>query len=372
MSVAAVTVSLLLLSQTLDVDVRWVRDSRVGSAPTELEWRVVDERREARFSCRGEPDGVAVVAAGAVPREIWRLGHREPVDVPWRTLIPERLHMAELQLPGEPTLAVRLKSVEGELSVSVAQEEVLRADFEVGGVSQIAWFVDADLDGALAGEHDRWVAGPGERMDGLRFPNPDVEMRPLSEPWCLGPAGLSFAGQRGRTVRIDVGPRLDRSALRERHERRLVDAFVASLDVSREAILEKRGDDPSRPVAAARASWTHVDRWDEALALGRSSSRPLLVIYTTSSCTWCRFLSFVTLADAEVDALLRRCTRVKIDPGLAVDDRLDELGISGVPATVMVDAEGGVRVAGGFKPPSEYAASLRAWLDDQPTLDDGG
>lgn len=360
--------------------VEWRPNDRIGAAESApLAWEDAGNSRAATIPLDGDTLRLIIAPADEDAKpERWRWvrgdgdgedqSDDDGVAIPWSTVIQDRAFRALLEITSdnEPPLTIDLRWTEGTMGLTATASRKLagRAAFKWRGIPHEAWFVDADLDGALGGPLDRWVAGPSSRLAGIKFSSPSVEMRPLDEPWCVGEFGVTFRDWKDGAVQLEMGPPLDRSLLRSRHHARLVDEFFSNMGLARAKFLGAQGEaDPDRPTTPEQAPWVYVDTWEEAMAQRIVPNRPLIVEFTTTSCMWCHFLTWATHADAEVDEVLRRFTRVKIDVQFVGDPATRQI-LEGTPRTVLVGKDGEfLDVMKGFKPPTPYLETLRDWLE---------
>ncbi len=359
----------------------------VGRAVVDLEgWRAAAPEVRERFGCgdtsletvlevHGRP--VVLVADREKDERPARLimsrgdgGEPLRVLVPWRDAVPDVLAHARLEL-GDGDVGLFLSWYSDALSGKWYEGAAYAATFAVDGIEQAAWFLDGDLDGTLAGPRDRWIAGPTSHLERLSLHNPHEEMRPLDEAWCLGARRLRLVAVSATAATIEAAPPdgREREEALARHYERVQTEFTANLP-TRTAMLEKQGDDPARAVAAAPVQWYFAHDLDEALAVTRERGRPLLVEFTSFSCSFCRLLTYVTHPDAEVVRELDRFACVKIVAEVDPDPAWKRLGVDGFPCTAHVDGSSRiVERIDGFVRPSAFAAAIREWAREPPPIE---
>lgn len=114
------------------------------------------------------------------------------------------------------------------------------------------------------------------------------------------------------------------------------------------------------PAAATAGHITWVASHDQALALGKSGGKPVMIDFGAEWCVACKELEKITYVDPRVRHEAQRFVSAKIDATEMSDEvsRLFALyGIPGLPVVVFIDSSGKVlddpRVTG-FMPPDEF------------------
>ncbi|MEL6713012.1 MAG: thioredoxin family protein [Planctomycetota bacterium] len=235
------------------------------------------------------------------------------------------------------------------------------ADVEVEGEVYRVVVIDSDLDGVLSAG-DEWAALDARQREFVRLSGLSFVSNLVSEPWFVGERALRMEVSDG--VRLTVGPedRPRHEFLAEREKRRNAPLFEL-FDASAADFLEQRGVDPSRPKDEDPPRWYHA--WDlpEAKALARRTGRPLWVEFTSDGCEWCKRYAWLNHRDAEVTALLRRFTLVKIQRDLDPGQSAEALGLDGVPCNAAFDASGDVQyTAFGWVTPAAHVKRLEEAL----------
>ncbi|XVJ59198.1 MAG: thioredoxin family protein [Tepidisphaera sp.] len=114
------------------------------------------------------------------------------------------------------------------------------------------------------------------------------------------------------------------------------------------------------PVPAAFESGLSLD---EAISQGTASGRPVIAFATADWCPPCQTMKRSTLTDLNVEAFLKgRAISVYVD----VDrDRkaAERLGVTGIPATVIIAGDTVVSRISGVMSPSDYLSFLTASVD---------
>jgi hypothetical protein len=333
------------------------------------EWR--DDSREARCSVAGcdivllldwssnEPAPCCLAWGSASDAAKLRT-----VELAWKSpkgAVGFSTSTVPLVLEGITAASLRLTVKERAVEAVLSGEACYESRFESGGRPQLAWFVDADFDGRMAGPGDRWIAGPAELLGKLQLANPREELRPLDEGWCLDERNFDFVSASDGRVSITAGPPGDRGAQLARHHARVQKESVVDLP-ERRLLVRGQGDDPERPVAASPRPWYFVRSVAEAMDRAREDRKPLLVEFTSMSCFWCRLLTHVTHQDAAVDELLGRFTCAKILCDFDADRAYETHGVKAFPCTILFAADGSViDRCPGFSRPSAFAVTLEAW-----------
>ncbi len=115
------------------------------------------------------------------------------------------------------------------------------------------------------------------------------------------------------------------------------------------------------------------DDLDTALGLAAVEYKPVLVLFSSPSCSWCRRLKREVMSTPEIRALLPHYTLVEID--VTVSPRTASLyQVSGVPAVLIMSPDGRPRSGvNGFIPATEMETLLREGLNPNvvPPKDEG-
>ncbi|MBU1693864.1 MAG: HEAT repeat domain-containing protein [Verrucomicrobia bacterium] len=104
---------------------------------------------------------------------------------------------------------------------------------------------------------------------------------------------------------------------------------------------------------------------DTTLSRAEAEYRPVLAVFSSPGCAWCRRLKTETLDDPETRQLLRHFSLVEID---VMDDPLtaQEYGVRGVPTVLILSSDGRVRNGvSGYLSASELCTLLRGELNPE-------
>lgn len=275
---------------------------------------------------------------------------------------------------GAPRTIVVMETLE-HATASVAPAGVRRGAVEVEGRPHVLHLLDADFDGAFAGEDDRWWFGPDAAAEALNVNTMTEGDAPgLLEGgrvWDLGPVGPDGTATLTRSHRPDaVHATLHRRAERV-NAKRWFPRFAADTEFGR-----TYPTDPSRPLATSPAPFRFALSLDEGLALAKAEGKPLLVDFEADWCVWCKRLDYHTYPDAEVVEALKAFTCVKVNNDLDPTRSFRKLAWQGIPALGVFDAAGKpvrftmppvrgqpateVDRISGFLPPAALVAALKA------------
>lgn len=99
---------------------------------------------------------------------------------------------------------------------------------------------------------------------------------------------------------------------------------------------------------------------DKGVARAKELKKPLVIEFTADWCHYCKKMDRETMSDPKVKAEIKGCfvaVRLDADQHASI---LQELGISGIPATLLVDTQSrrGEQIAG-FRGADEFLRSLR-------------
>jgi thiol:disulfide interchange protein len=112
------------------------------------------------------------------------------------------------------------------------------------------------------------------------------------------------------------------------------------------------------PVVIANAPASY----EEAIEQARAENKPVLLIFTASWCGPCQQMKKSVYPSAPVQAVANRLIWLTVDVDLPANQSLTQKhGISGIPALVIIDANGRSKskISGGRSP-----ADLARWLAD--------
>ena len=262
-----------------------------------------------------------------------------------------------------------------------------RGRVKLAGVVREIILVDADGDGSYAGPQDRWIALRVSRLE-------RVKTLRRHETLLLGEPQVPFERD-GRALMVTNVAKdgstlelvLDRPSvtvddvLKRRYDEIRTTYFGRFLR-ERAEFVKKAKLDTRRATVKEQASWQTGSLLDARDRAARAK-KPLLVLYITESNPWCFRYEYYTFADKEVDALLRRFVRVRIDvekdagksfgkSGARALPTLLPLTKNGKPVTFIVrhrDADGNVadlehpeHHIAGWQRPRELAENLRRIL----------
>jgi thioredoxin-related protein len=117
------------------------------------------------------------------------------------------------------------------------------------------------------------------------------------------------------------------------------------------------------PLASFATDITNSD-WSDAIAKSREAGKPALVLFSTTSCPYCRRLESDVLTRDDVKAELKaHYMFYTVDLSCMTQDVADHasrLGINGVPLMIRYDASGRETARANFMD----AKSMMEWLED--------
>jgi len=246
---------------------------------------------------------------------------------------------------GDLRLDVRLQYRGTELrnaGVQLARHRRGRAP--IGGAMREVVLVDADADGRYDGGDDRWVALRADRVTKIRNLR-KAEALLLREPQIPfeddGRALMveDVAADGSSLVLVLDEPETRMEEVLERRYAEVRAEHFRRFKREREAFLAKHDVDASRPRTFKPAKWLRVPL-SEGKAIAKRQGKPLLVFYVTESNPWCFRYDYYTFRDKEVDGLLRKVIRIRIDAEKDPERSHAKAGARGIPALVPMTAGG--------------------------------
>lgn len=135
-------------------------------------------------------------------------------------------------------------------------------------------------------------------------------------------------------------------------------------DWKSESVPEKappKPDKKSEPVEVQVVAQSYTDAIQRSSELGK----PVLVLFTTSSCNWCEKLKKETLKDNGVKSMMTKYIFVEVD---VTKNRLiaKKFGVTALPTTLITNGkEENLKILGGFKPAKAY----EEWLNNPELLE---
>lgn len=303
------------------------------------------------------------LSTSAAPRQIHGAGDSAVHVWPFR---------AEVDVQGStwrPILVYKPSAKEIALRARATTYRFPYADVTVGGQAHKLVLLDGDADGRFGGEADAWRIVSRQQIDarGARPFNAACLVE-CDEPVFLAPtlgARLKVVGDGVATIEVAPTKESFGDYLARRADRVARD-FKARVDEN--AGLAKRIEnmrEADRKLAETAIAWTWTHDLDAARALAAANEKPLLAVFETDWCAYCKILALLTWPDAEVADFVREtfvAVRVHGD-FLERADITRELGVTGYPTAVVFDTDGEVldRIPG-FLPPSRYVERLKAAL----------
>ncbi len=123
------------------------------------------------------------------------------------------------------------------------------------------------------------------------------------------------------------------------------------------AALSGRPEAPVRvQVAKGQIAWQ--TGFESALRAAREQHKPVLVVFESKNCTYCKKMDVTTWRDARVQAQTRGLIPVKVD-GDARTDLLGSYGVQAFPDQFLINANGQpVARFEGYGAPDEFAQFL--------------
>lgn len=247
--------------------------------------------------------------------------------------------------------------------VNVSFLDYLEANVKIGTEEHILAIQDKDLDGKFGGKDDLWaLAKPGDKQINANAMSSLGEHR-FENGKSIG-IKLDGTGKVSMSLADANGPDpKDAASHRHRIEKMWSDRF----DLEREDFVKQRGLDTKRPKATKEIEWQYVS-FDDAIALGKKSGKPVFVDVMAFWCVWCYRMDYYTYPDQEVAELLNtKFVPVKlIQEQDAANDykRLMELlEAKGIPAMGIFDGEGKkVHTISGWKKPEDFVKELEIGL----------
>jgi thiol:disulfide interchange protein len=112
--------------------------------------------------------------------------------------------------------------------------------------------------------------------------------------------------------------------------------------------------------------------YEHGVDLAQRRQQPLLLLFETASCMWCKFLHRNVFSNPDVVRLSREFVCVRVDAGRRLD-LARRYGVNGFPTVVFLASSGGqVHRVSGYRPPAEFLAEMRrARGPAQPDSDHG-
>jgi hypothetical protein len=257
----------------------------------------------------------------------------------------------------------------------------------IGGAQREVILVDADGDGRYDGTGDRWIALRPERLSEVQMLK-RADMLRLDEPQVpFEPDGRALMVQKvdADGTRLELAldaPRISREAVLKRRFAEVREEHFERFAQEEASFRAKNGMREHRPRTDAPAAWLEgpLSAAKEAAARGR---KPLLAFFFTESNPWSFRYDYYTLADREVDELLRRFVLVRIDAEKDPEKGYAAVGARGLPCLVPLTAKGEQvsfrfrmrddmgqvsdleeeeRMITGWQGPAEFAENLRRIL----------
>lgn len=303
------------------------------------------------------------VGTSEAPRQIHGAGDSAVHVWPFR---------AEVEVLGStwrPILVYKPAAKERSLRARATTYRFPYADVTVGGEPYKLVLLDGDADGRFGGEADAWRIVSRKQIE-ARGDRPfnATALVECDEPVFLAPtlaARLKHVGDNVATVEVAPTRESFGDYLARRAER-VAAAFRAR--VAANPALAKRIEsmrEADRKPADQGIAWTWTHDLDAARALAAANEKPLLALFETDWCAYCKILSVLTWPDAEVADFVRTsfvAVRVHGD-FLERAGITRELGVTGYPTAVVFDTDGEVldRIPG-FLKPSGYVARLKSAL----------
>jgi len=212
------------------------------------------------------------------------------------------------------------------------------------GVVREVVLVDADADGRYDGARDRWIAPRADKAASLKtVAAPTAQL--LAEPQIPfqkdGRAlSIESVARDGSRLLLVIGkPAVSmRSVLKRRYAEVRAAHYQEFEREMGDFVLDQKMDMRRTRVEAA-ASWRSLSLPD-AKKIAARKGKPLLIEFFTESNPWGYRYAFYSYRDEEVDSLLRRFVRVRIDAEKDPEKSYQTLSARGLPALLPLTATG--------------------------------